>query len=411
MPFRYTKVKNTLSMHNIPKSLENDETRYRALYFMDTGKIGFFSDFMGAGAGTPVSSYSANQWYHFDMWLDYENLMVYYYIDGQELYRVPLTEDFDGVAGFKFVVEMRNGGGTHLFDNIQIVDFPERGGKIALDGVTAPEHLTAPVTLDYDTSKNDLGFNFTSNAAEFVQTLFNVAYEERKIRVDTVITDDEGKTAGSDTYTLRLAAREKTDRQIYFKNLKYGFYKIKTTVFDAETNLRIVGQEFQFAVLHTPEEGAVNPKMGFNDHTASMGHGADEIDRKLALLSRTGTGIYRSGHDARGATLGVEGNYILNDTYARYNEIIGEHGARPLIILTREGGKYPPVTAQDYEQWDQYVKSIAMQFKGKKPIYEVWNEYNIPSFNYNNATVENYVILIILLIKQVSARRKGMMIE
>lgn len=381
-------------MHVIPKSLENDETKYRALYFMDTGKIGFFSDFMGAGVGTGMTAYSANQWYHFDMWFDYANLMVYYFIDGQELFNVPLTEDFDGVAGFKFVVEMRNGGGTYLFDNIQIVDFPERGGKIALEGVTALERLTLPVALEYETAENQLGFNFTSKAVEFVQTLTNVTNEERAVKVDTVIINDEGQNVASDTYNVDLATREKIKKKVNFKLLKYGFYKIHTTVYDTKDNSQISTSEFRFAVLHVPEEGIVNPKMGFNDHTASMGHGIDEFDRKFELLSDSGAGIFRSGHDAKTATLGPEKNYALNDTYTNYNQIIEQNGARPFVLLTREGGKYPPVTPAEYKEWSTYVESIAKQFKGRNPIYEVWNEYNIPSFNYNNATVENYVAML-----------------
>lgn len=344
-------------MHVIPKSLENVESKYRALYFMDTGKIGFFSSFMEAGAGVGTDKYSANQWYHFDMWFDYTELEVYYYIDGKELYSVPLTEEFDGVAGFKFVVEVRNGGGTYQFDNIKIVDFPQRGGKIEIDGVTVPEHLTLPVTLGYDTAENELGFNFTSGAVSFAQTLTNVTDAARKVRVDIAVTDDEGQTVAHDEYYAELAAKERISKKAGFRLSGYGFYTLQTTVIDAADNSQISRSE-------------------------------------LGLLSAAGAGLYRSGHDARTATLGTAANYALNDTYTRYNQIIEENGARPFVLLTREGGKYPPVTTSEYQEWKEYLTGIAMQFKGKKPIYEVWNEYNIPSFNYNNATVENYVNML-----------------
>ena len=382
-------------MNVLPSQGEAKATQHRGLYFMDTGKIGYFLNFMEDGTGTDSGlSYKADQWYHYDMWIDYVKQTVYHYVDGVEIASDQITEAFSGVGGFSFTLESRNGGGTYLFDNIIIADFSERGGKVGIDGVAVPDSIVQPVSYDYDVQKNPLGFNFISKDAALTATLLNVTNQRQKVKAQVEITDEENQPVATETFTQELSPKEKIDKKFNFSLPKYGFYYISTKVWDLNTEQLLKEDKFQFQVLNAPKNGAKNPRMGFADHTIVSKHGIAEMQRKLDFLASIGTGIIRTDYQDTVATKGPEGGYEILDKFKEYKGILDNNGTRSLMILGREGGKYPPITDAEYKEWDVYLESMAKQFKGQGIIYEVWNEYNIPAFNYSNASPENYVKML-----------------
>ena len=146
----------------------------------------------------------------------------------------------------------------------------------------------------------------------------------------------------------------------------------------------------KFAVVHAPESGIKNIKMGVNDHTTS-GHGIDEMQRKIKLMSDAGMGIIREGFSS--VIIGDgSSDYKFNSTAASCASLIKENGETLIVALST--GKNPPKTEQDYAEWEKYVSAVANQLKGQNVIFEVWNEYNSTGFNYNNATAEDYVKLL-----------------
>ena len=382
-------------MNILPSEGEARATQHRALYFMDSGNIGYFLNFMDDGTGTGTGRpYKANQWYHYDLWIDYLKGTVYHYIDGVEIATDQVTEDFPGVGGFTFTLESRNGGGVYLFDNIVISDFLERGGNVGMDGVAVPDSMIQPVSYDYDVAKNPLGYNFISKDVTFIATLFNVTNTKHGVKAQVEVTNEENQIVATETFEETLSPKEQKDKTLTFELDLYGFYYISTKVWESDTNQLLKDDKFQFQILNAPENGKKNPRMGFADHTVVSKHGIDEMQRKLDFLASIGTGIIRTDYQDTVATKGAEGDYEILDKFKEYKGILDQNGTRSLMILGREGGKYPPITEAEYKEWDVYLESMAKQFKGQGVIYEVWNEYNIPAFNYSNASPENYVKML-----------------
>lgn len=370
----------------------NMDEMSRALYVTQTGVISYFQSFMPP-CGTFVTSalqYQTNRWYHFDMWLDYANLTVYYFIDGTEIGFLPIAEDFKGVGGFRFTVENMNGGANYLFDNIQIINFPERGAKVDLQGVAVPENFEMPVTIDYKTDENELGFIFMQKDVEFTASFLNVQKQTENVRLELTITDEENRVVEIKDKELSIASGAE-EKHTFGAHLDiYGFYYLNTVVKRMDTEEVLSEKKFQFSVVNAPPEGQKNKKIGLTDHTAD-GHGVDEMDRKVELFSKAGVNTFRADY-SKYITDYQSGTFELDDVHQRYVDTLAQNDMTAMVILSFS--KLPPITAAEYEEWDAYVESVVTQLKGKKVIYEVWNEYNGPGFNYVGATSKDYTELL-----------------
>ena len=382
-----------MEVHGVgEKATTNPNEMHRAWYLQDTGKIAYFSSFMPPSGAAVASAlkYEENKWYHLDLWVDYKEKLVYYYVDGTEIGQLGITEDFKGISGFRFTIENRNGGANYLFDNIAVIDFPARGAKIDIPNVAIPHGFDKPISIKYPPGKNNLGFNFTGLTAAFCAELENVRDCDYDLLLKSTVKNDENQIVGENSREIHMERQAKRDEKIYFSLKRYGFYTIETVVFNKNNGEEISRIQTRFAVLNTPDDGVVNPKMGINDHTTA-GHGTDEIERKLKLLSDVGTGTIREGYAS--ISIGTDStSYEFTDIYSNCAKLLSENGETLMIALS--SGKYPPITPEDYAQWEKYVSAVAEQLKGQRVMFEVWNEYNIPGFNYNNATTADYVKLL-----------------
>ena len=358
----------------------------RGWYITHTGMLSYFESFTPP-SGTFVKTfslpYNTDQWYHFDMWIDYTDEKVYYFIDGKETGCVPFTSDFAGVGGFRMTVDGMNGGGTYLFDNIKIVNFAERGKAVNTSGIMGiPENFEDSVIVNFDTDKNPLGFIYMKKDVVFNADLKNVCDCSYNTTVEMKIYDEQNNVMAKKEIPIIIESGALEGIRFTTRLDKYGFYYIETVIKDNLTSETLARKRFQFSVVNAPEDGLRNKKIGFTDHTAT-GHGLEEMERKLKLLADAGAGIIRA-------------DFVnpVDDTHKRYADVIAENDMNILAILTY--GKIPPVTENEYLEWEKYVAGVATDFKDKtqKVIYDVWNEYNGTGFNYIGATADDYVNLL-----------------
>ena len=373
-------------------------TMNRAWYITQKSFISSFESFIPP-CGTAASStaiYSANIWYHLDMWIDYRENTVTYYVDGGDIGKREFNETFTGIGGFRITVDQTGGGANFDFDNIMVVSFPKRGGKIPLEGIAIPDNFENPITIDYKSSENMLGYIFPSKKVKLTATFENVTDSTEDVVVNTVISDTGNIVLKEFSKDLRLKTNEEK-KLIYELNVEhYGFYNISTVVEEKQTGNVLSETAFQFSVMNAPPEGVKNPKVSICDHSAD-GHGYEEMERKYELFSLAGFNGVRTGMGVESCPDRGSDDFTLSKAAFEQNIYASRHNLEQLINL--DFGKTPPVDSSEYLRWEKYVEEIVLQhLKTKVPgtltRYDVWNEYNGAAFNYNGATAADYVELL-----------------
>ncbi len=378
-------------------SFEADKI-YRSLYVCQDGRLSYFESFMPPCGTRVVNSllYQVNQWYHYDMWIDYSKGEVSYFVDGVEQTVLPITDEFIGMGGFRMTVENMNGGAVYLFDNMRVVNFPKRGAKVPYEGIGIPENFESPVTIEYKTEENNLGFIFLKKEAEFSATFKNALDTSKNVSIRTTVRNDENRVTDTREQNLSLDSGEEQKLKIGTKVDKFGFYYLDTKVSDADSGELLSEQSLQFSVVNAPPEGLRNKRIGFTDHTAD-GHGIDEAERKTKLFADLGTGVYRIDLNYIYCPGYRTGNYTLDEAHINQIRMVDDNDMKICAILT--WGKIPPVTDAEYKEWEKYVEEMIRQInenkaEGAEVTYEVWNEYNGAGFNYIGATSKDYVELL-----------------
>lgn len=364
----------------------------RGLYVTQEGTISYFESFTPP-SGTRVESslmYKTGQWYSFNMWIDYTNKRVYYFVDGVEIGCIPITGSFEGVGGFKMTVDGMNGGANYMFDNIKIINFPERGGRVALSGVAVPENFENPVTIEFPAEDNRLGFIFMGKSVTFNAVFKNVRRNTQSVSAEMTILDENRNVLLNKKKEMTLNPGAVEDLRFDASLNEFGFYCLNTRIRDAN-GIVLAEKELRFSAVNGGS-GKLNNKVGFTDHTA-YGHGLAEMERKMRLMAEAGVGRLRLEFN-RSKTDYASGTYKIDEALMNQVECMSEHGIGLMAILTY--GKIPPTTDSEYAEWEKYVEAIVKQLKGKNGdiVYEVWNEYNGAGFNYIGADTSDYVNLL-----------------
>lgn len=365
----------------------------RGYYITHSGTVSFFDKF-NPPAGTFVQSsitYDANKWYHLDMWVDYAKREVCYFSDGNKIGSTALTDDsFRKIAGFFLTVDTLNGGANYWFDNLQIVNFSERGAKVGLNGIAVPDGFDKPVTIEYKTDENNLGFNFMNEDASFVATITNSQNKKRELEIENIITNEENYLIDSQKVEKTVEAKKSEKVSYKAKLPAYGFYYLETTVRDLKSGEKLSSKKFQFAKANSPDNSITNSRVGYTDHTGD-GHGTEECARKIELMKKQGSSVLRIDV-SKYSTSYTDRTFIIDKVHQQVLDECDKNGITALVILSFS--KLPPTTPEEYEEWDEYVTSVVSQLKGRKVIYNVWNEYNGAGFNYKGATAHDYVDLL-----------------
>ena len=371
----------------------------RSMYIVQDGRLSYFESFMPPSGTRVVNSlmYSLNTWYHYDMWIDYTNQKVYYFINGVEQACLPITDQFKGFGGFRYTVENMNGGALYQFDNMKVVSFKNRGAKVPFEGIGVPDNFENPVTIEYKTDENNLGYIFLDKNVKLNATFKNVRDTEKAVTVKAVITDEENQIVKETEEQITIKSKSEEKKSYECRVDKFGFYYIDTKITDTKTGELISEDKFQFSALNAPPEGLRNSKFGFNDHTA-VGHGLDEYERKLKLFADVGAGGIRIEVDRNSSKWYTDrSTYELSDAQIKILKEEVENNYELVVLLT--WGKVPPVTEAEYKEWERYCTTVIetvnkYKKENQKIFYEVWNEYNGAGFNLIGATSHDYYNLL-----------------
>lgn len=378
--------------------LTDDIHLHRTLYFRQTGKLAYFKSFNRTGDETGVEvKYSGGEWYHFDIWIDTIYDKVFYYKNGEFFGETDLPETFDRVGGFRYIIESGSGGSTHTLDNVKILYFQNRGKKLGLEGITAPDNFEMPVSMKFDTMKNDLGFIYSGLKAEFTVSLYNGMDKETSVTVKATSVDDEKQIDDVYEKKVTIPGGEFSDVKLPVKLNRYGFHTLTTELISEDGEI-FADNELIFTNANMPEQGVQNKKIGTGSFAYANEHlnmNSYDVTRKVNLLSKAGYGGVRRSAAQQEMARDKDGNYILSDAGKINVENLVNANLTGVMVLDVHSRTYesPPVTEAGYAEWRRYVEGVVNEVKDDFDAYEIYNEYNGDMFNLTGGTPKDYVRL------------------
>lgn len=314
-----------------------------------------------------------NSWHRVESWLDLDNRIATYYVDGQLIGTTPVSEELQQISAYRRNDECNYGTGLEYMDNFQILHFEEIGREIDLDFIEAvPEYLEQPVNISFETEV--LGQSFFEEKASFKVLAKNMMKYDVSGLMNVEAVNESGNAVFTEQREIAVKSKEEAEESFEFSFETYGTYTIKASV-EIPENKTSYG-ETTFVYLKEAEKQ--NPTLGYSSHSY-WGYGTDELDRKQQMLAKAGFSFHREEffwtyYAHRDGTFGFDEkmNNILDTTFG--------NNLKPLVILAGWGGRTDltedEVPRSDWSRnnFRNYVSGVATELKGKVAYYEVFNE-------------------------------------
>lgn len=341
-------------------------------------------------SGTDRGEYKAGQWYHIDMWFDFDTKIVYYYIDNQFAASTSMHNDLNDIAGFTLGVEKASGTQVYI-DNLKTVKV-NYADKLGIPADAVPESLKGSASVTVKTEK--LGNIFTGSETP----VFNLGISNRdsvgkNFEVRYSAADSDGRVFWAQKESVVLSGKEQKNKQIKIDSARYGCHVFSVSVTDPDTG-DVSAADTEFSVINSPS--VPNDKWGATIHTQYHYMTPETVD----IMAKCGIGYVRT--NANWATYEKsKGNYKIPDEFVSYFKkitesgmkiVTGTMGTNPTVYPTA----IPPATAEDLEAYGNYATRYVTDFKPYSNAFEVWNEYNLEGsgFNPNSEPPEKYAELL-----------------
>lgn len=345
----------------------------------------------GARRAVPIATKkrSAKKWYHYDACIDYRERTVSYYIDGSGIGANPLPEDYDICRGFSYQLEATGSGGVHILDNISIIQIMERGKELNIDkSISYPTSLADPRII----TNTQLGSIFFDKNAAFNIRVENETDLNGKFEIRYEAINERGIAEASGSKKVAVAPHSEISEEITVAIRGYGFYTLEVYVINLANGSSRHSKK-AFSVVNAPKEP--NPYMGVCNHF-NMGHGVAELERKTELMKKAGFSGIREGYlwaDFE-KTPGV---YKKTPIHERADAALTANSMTRFVQLAVNNPavspEFPPVSDYAVQRFADYAYNVALQTKGLVEGVEIWNEWDIKSFNPNQVPVDKYVKL------------------
>lgn len=270
--------------------------------------------------------------------------------------------------------------------------------------VVEPNILTAEASLDaighmyYDSAEIPLKIKASKSGT------YNVSVE---------ISDASGFSDYTSVKNFQDVVFDETKTAEILLNLehdsmRYGIFNVECRVSGDES----VTCSTQFSISRMTKQGDENKLIGTAQHFFSNQRTGD-INTELDILRKAGIKLQRQSvyWDTFETT---KGEYKFNERTGRYFDILGEkrlsgivqlYGGNALYYPTNEDGSYqrdesgnlidyPPNTEAGLLAFGEYAYNLALKTKDYTNYYEIWNEYNLTSFNPRNLPAKCYADML-----------------
>lgn len=260
-----------------------------------------------------------------------------------------------------------------------------------------------PIDISVDTgyAGNILGKNDLGNLDIVLQNITDNFYEAHiswklKNEQNTVIADGSAKTEilGKETKSIGIKCGIE----------KYGLYELDVSYManvkdDGETQRVTDSKTIKISKALTSESDEMK-----SDYVYVCTH-LERYDQPASIeaISRAGFGGIRNEYQWRFAEPEKK-KYEFNEHFQQRVELLGENNLDMLCILAFSNPLYitdrpysdvvVPYYDEEVKGYADYAAYMAKSLKGKFNKFEVWNEYNIQSFNSENRSPEHYVKML-----------------
>ncbi len=143
---------------------------------------------------------------------------------------------------------------------------------------------------------------------------------------------------------------------------------------------------------------AGEPRLGVCAHVSR-----DEFDgreRTFDMMREAGLDCIRTDFDWRICQKEPGGPF----DFSRYDRVVNDAGARGISTLPILGSppRWARPVTEHLDEWRAFVRAAATHFKGRIPVYEIWNEENHPGF-WPNPNPADYVSALRAAFEEIKA--------
>ncbi|MGN0178386.1 MAG: sugar-binding protein, partial [Monoglobaceae bacterium] len=338
--------------------------------------------------------YSADKWYRIDNYIDLDSRKMYIYIDGELYVQGPLPDYYKEFCGIKLVQNAAGDAGSY-YDNIEIY---RMNGEIGFDFIDKEKSIPK----DYA--------NYASVAFK-ADTVGNIFFEDTGVKFDAEIRNSESRSAvlngrfyvtdgynniiwtKENTYSLKPYEKAVETLDIDTRGQK-GYFNL-IGEFTTDKASRIGSVSTRFSVLASPE--GHNSRWGVGNHFDRNGGKSAEMTE---IMSKAGIGTVRVGSTTMqwNDFETEKGVYKYNQITDNTLDIVSSNGMQVMQLMYGKNpiykGEHPPHSDDEIAAFAKACYEWVKAAGDRVQLFEVWNEYDLPTFNPERRPVEDYVRML-----------------
>ncbi|MBQ2614579.1 MAG: hypothetical protein IJB80_04520 [Clostridia bacterium] len=339
-------------------------------FLMNETTASYFNGTKGWGINAGGVEYDEDVWYNVDIWFDFDNASVYYYMDDKLLGKDAINASFKDIRWVWFRYETTDFAQYISLDNVKFEKIdPEYAEALYEQGVAVPDYMMFPVKVGIASQNSGNIFR-----KEEIPT-FAISYSNQ---LDTEITFN----ATYDVYTrkgehclttgrdITLKAGETLEETLEIAVDNFDIYTLKARYTNLSNGAVSEKETIQFSWVNSPTPGVKNNKYGFG---ALMGHGTKSQPEKLTpIIDIVGTGIQRDA--GFGYTRNESGEFVLGTEgiYAKLEQFSKESGVKFMVQVG--GGTIPPKDEAGLKELEDAMAHFAARYKDSIAYWQYLNE-------------------------------------
>lgn len=227
------------------------------------------------------------------------------------------------------------------------------------------------IGIEFDNDMNNLGYIYFDYNPVIYASIINSSSEKKSTAISAEIYH-ERESIWSKTYQITIPKDSSEVLSVNTEISQFGIFTLKLTVNGFCT-------EKEISIANRPRDGVKNSRFALSDHTASMGHGVDEAERKAELFSKAGFSGLRYSYVWYNLEL-PENVFNLPACYTTIKNVLKKQNMDIFNCLdgsSRYVDEDFPTTDGNLNKWVNYVKYVMSKSDDTTSYYEVRNESNI----------------------------------
>lgn len=332
--------------------------------------MGYYRNQKGWVMSENIKPYLQNQWYKIDIWFDFGQKMIYYYIDGERLGAEAMS-NLTCVDAIVFQME----GNVYLDD-------------VLIQEITEPKNIDdAPEELLYITENNMVQIDVSSDAVgnaffddeppALNLNLTNTGTEKISWNVFLTVTDWQNRVVWKkEIKDCSPEPGETLTEKIIPDVDKYGIYNVGINLSNGE---RTIVRKSEFSCIRTPK--AKNDRLALCTHIAQRKDADEElVDKMVRFVDKGGFSAVRD-EIPWGFYEAVQGVYKTPERSKMYIDKLLDKDVEMYQLLNygntfyMNGGDWHPTLPFQIKGYVDYCYNLVSEQKGKVKYYEIYNEW------------------------------------